>query len=558
MHGSPISTTCFTPDYDRRIAQFWLASPGFDQVTSHPQLHYARKLQEEFKADDIILSINQLRKRFDLMCSDALQFSMVYHKANKMSFSLEESINTSEAQLLETVKEQFHKQTKLPFLFESAWYLLRQHPSWMKNVATEGTYPSESPSASSYDPAADSPDDSESNASESDEEPIVKSATIRRISLRLAAKSSQTAPPSAPTTHANQQAVPSKPINKPAPVKSSTSKRTLPTPTPWAYHPEPRSRPSSCFNNPPTPGQPAAASTTHLNLATIPEPTPSHPSCSSQIRPTDASSSSLTQASPRESSLISSSPPITTTHTAVTPKASKGKEPQTDFKSCDRKRNFDAVTQTDATPQPSKGKKAQTDFRSCDRRRYSDVVIKIESDSEPDHTMSQCPSGGLKSTNKARMKTHKLSYASTQAPAPPSPHPALTQPYPASSGPPGTINQTDRLSTVPRVKHSPDHIRSSQRRTLDETGDTKPAVMSRETRLESISSDEIRVSGTQNVEHVQLELKRMEAKRESERAELEIMKKDLRTCTDEYEKEYFLFKKRKILSRLKAQDALLT
>ncbi|OAV99772.1 hypothetical protein PTTG_00464 [Puccinia triticina 1-1 BBBD Race 1] len=59
----------------------------------------------------------------------------------------------------------------------------------------------------------------------------------------------------------------------------------------------------------------------------------------------------------------------------------------------------------------------------------------------------------------------------------------------------------------------------------------------------------------QKIARLQVEARRLEAETEHERMQLDIMEKDVSTCTDEYEKEFFLFKKRKIISSLKAQEA---
>ncbi|WAR53120.1 hypothetical protein PtB15_2B551 [Puccinia triticina] len=59
----------------------------------------------------------------------------------------------------------------------------------------------------------------------------------------------------------------------------------------------------------------------------------------------------------------------------------------------------------------------------------------------------------------------------------------------------------------------------------------------------------------QKIARLQVEARRLEAETEYERMQLDIMEKDVSTCTDEYEKEFFLFKKRKIISSLKAQEA---
>ncbi|OAV85644.1 hypothetical protein PTTG_30372, partial [Puccinia triticina 1-1 BBBD Race 1] len=59
----------------------------------------------------------------------------------------------------------------------------------------------------------------------------------------------------------------------------------------------------------------------------------------------------------------------------------------------------------------------------------------------------------------------------------------------------------------------------------------------------------------QKITRLQVEARRLEAETEYERMQLDIMEKDVSTCTDEYEKEFFLFKKRKIISSLKAQGA---
>ncbi|KAH9462216.1 hypothetical protein Pst134EB_033309 [Puccinia striiformis f. sp. tritici] len=65
--------------------------------------------------------------------------------------------------------------------------------------------------------------------------------------------------------------------------------------------------------------------------------------------------------------------------------------------------------------------------------------------------------------------------------------------------------------------------------------------------------DEVQIE-TLKINRLQLEVKRLEAETEYERIQLDIMEKDLSSCTDEYEQEFFLFKKRKIIATLKSQD----
>ncbi|KAI7959203.1 hypothetical protein MJO28_002994 [Puccinia striiformis f. sp. tritici] len=69
----------------------------------------------------------------------------------------------------------------------------------------------------------------------------------------------------------------------------------------------------------------------------------------------------------------------------------------------------------------------------------------------------------------------------------------------------------------------------------------------------STTYDEVQIE-TLKINRLQLEVKRLEAETEYERIQLDIMEKDLSSCTDEYEQEFFLFKKRKIIAALKSQD----
>ncbi|KNZ58114.1 hypothetical protein VP01_1999g4 [Puccinia sorghi] len=77
-----------------------------------------------------------------------------------------------------------------------------------------------------------------------------------------------------------------------------------------------------------------------------------------------------------------------------------------------------------------------------------------------------------------------------------------------------------------------------------------------EERIESgstntIQRDEARIEA-QRVNRIQAEVKRIEASTRHSQLELGIMEKDLRNCTDEYEKQFFLIKKRQILAGLMA------
>ncbi|KAA1094702.1 hypothetical protein PGT21_028641 [Puccinia graminis f. sp. tritici] len=79
---------------------------------------------------------------------------------------------------------------------------------------------------------------------------------------------------------------------------------------------------------------------------------------------------------------------------------------------------------------------------------------------------------------------------------------------------------------------------------LDQKDRPGSTVLVNETEMES-----------QKISRLQLEVRRMEAETEYERMQVDIMEKDVSTCTDEYEKEFFLFKKRKIISSLKARES---
>ncbi|KAI9624340.1 hypothetical protein H4Q26_016910 [Puccinia striiformis f. sp. tritici PST-130] len=82
----------------------------------------------------------------------------------------------------------------------------------------------------------------------------------------------------------------------------------------------------------------------------------------------------------------------------------------------------------------------------------------------------------------------------------------------------------------------------------------KRVILDREEQAKSSTTyDEVQIE-TLKINRLQLEVKRLEAKTEYERIQLDIMEKDLSSCTDEYEQEFFLFKKRKIIATLKSQE----
>ncbi|PLW22908.1 hypothetical protein PCASD_12029 [Puccinia coronata f. sp. avenae] len=532
--------TSFTPDYDIRIARFW----------------------KEMKVDGIMIYVKGMRERLELMLSGAVEFSSVYHQAKNISVNLGNP-NPSDAKLVDMAKEQFYRKTGKQFQFESSWHILRQHPEWMKNVVNRETSPSKTRSASSYNPADDSPDDAESIVSASEEQTI--NSTQRRTSLRLAALAAQGTPttsssaPTARTSQTGNSLTRPKSIHKP-PTSSIPPLRPS----------EPRFTASCSSQNPHNSNPPAlsTSSPTVVPLSAI-AGSKCQPICIEASNPTHASHSSLPQLPSQEPFLTPSKAPITTTETDTTPEASKRKIPQTDLRCSGRKRSFDELIQMEscsgldhddldeigsthtilASPQlplPELYFAPSSPPRTLNQADRPSSVARVKKTPPDSSGQSRtCDELGANKTTVSNTETSRGSINSEEI---------RSRGQHVDEGQPErnpveamAANTTDRPSSVSRVKNSPSDS-SAPRCTCNEIREAK-TVLIRETPRGSINPDEIR-SGSQHIDEGELELKRMEATSERDRIELEIMKKDLRTCTDKYEKEYFLVKKRKILARL--------
>ncbi|KAA1108946.1 hypothetical protein PGT21_029658 [Puccinia graminis f. sp. tritici] len=140
--------------------------------------------------------------------------------------------------------------------------------------------------------------------------------------------------------------------------------------------------------------------------------------------------------------------------------------------------------------------------------------------------------------------------------------PKHRSPQSISSSP--MLNQSNTTATVSKPKpQSP----NACKRTIDKLDTTKTTTMSsKETEIDANERKQSEVNKEngaisiacnpapveENLTRLQLEVRRLEAETEYERMLLDIMEKDLTSCTDEYEKRFFIFKKRKILANLES------
>ncbi|EFP89967.1 uncharacterized protein PGTG_16255 [Puccinia graminis f. sp. tritici CRL 75-36-700-3] len=125
-------------------------------------------------------------------------------------------------------------------------------------------------------------------------------------------------------------------------------------------------------------------------------------------------------------------------------------------------------------------------------------------------------------------------------------------------------NQSNTTATVSKPKpQSP----NARKRTIDNLDTTKTTtISSKETEIDANERKQSEVNKEngaisiacnpapveENLTRLQLEVRRLEAETEYERMLLDIMEKDLTSCTDEYEKKFFIFKKRRILANLES------
>ncbi|PLW15119.1 hypothetical protein PCANC_13953 [Puccinia coronata f. sp. avenae] len=127
------------------------------------------------------------------------------------------------------------------------------------------------------------------------------------------------------------------------------------------------------------------------------------------------------------------------------------------------------------------------------------------------------------------------------------------------------ITTTQKSSTAPsKSKNPPVDIKpGSHKRSFHEVGDHEQAThisqgtdgkRGKEVDMQNRPGPTVSDAAPaecEDIDRLQLEVRHMELKMEYERLEMEIMEKDLSSCTDEYEKDFYRCKKRKILARLK-------
>ncbi|KNZ61956.1 uncharacterized protein VP01_132g9 [Puccinia sorghi] len=523
--------------------------PAKEKIYRRIHLPFIRKLRDELKKNGTNLTRNKINNRFAFICFQTLKFSKIYYQTKKKLISAGKDAN--EPVVVEAAKERYLQEDGRPFLFESAWNILRDSPRWtaMASRVEAAQHPSGTPSVSSYDPAADSPDDDASSLSHEIQH-ITNPSLPRRTSARLAAQGT----PLSTCSTAHTKNLPgnsstgSASINKPTNLTFSQPKCSSPRPTPVSRAPEPRFRPFGLSKNSPASGlfgnQPPLTP-----IVVIPT------SCSSE---NSSESSGRTVPPSAVIPKLKKHPPIIppsspTVHDSPPP-------PPEEPSSTTPCHSPPTTTQIDAVSTVSKCQHSPMDPRSSRRKRCYSKVIKIESGSE---------SGEIRKDNKNLCKTIKLDpdsplngpqnrvkacnidSSSDPASPPSTPQVPPRQPSLTPSRLPRTPDQKAHFSPLIKARNAPaNHACSSRRRSLATQEENKRAMLDG-LGSPTVPPEEVRV---ENFNRLQLELKRLEAKSECERIELEIMKKDLRTCTDEYEREFFLFKKRRILARLKADE----
>ncbi|OAV85185.1 hypothetical protein PTTG_30718, partial [Puccinia triticina 1-1 BBBD Race 1] len=119
----------FTPDDDKRIANYWISTPSSKGAKAPLQLIHYAQLVHEFEEMGITVTGDELKTRFKRICKRTLEFSAIFNMMKWASRNLGK--NAPVDNLIEPAMKDYYDQWGKAFRFESAWHVLRHHPKWM-------------------------------------------------------------------------------------------------------------------------------------------------------------------------------------------------------------------------------------------------------------------------------------------------------------------------------------------------------------------------------------------------------------------------------------------
>ncbi|EFP89966.2 uncharacterized protein PGTG_16254 [Puccinia graminis f. sp. tritici CRL 75-36-700-3] len=502
----------FTPDEDKLLAEYWRRCP--DNLTTEGKPHFFRC--QDLSLPEIYERVVQVRtrtmkKRFDFFQRHTLHFSAIYNKLKQSSPNLAGGENPSDGALVEIAKEKYCRQTGRQFGFEPAWYVLRDHPKWMMQ-GMDSTLPVSS---------AEEP-------SPADHLSSTLAQTPRPAESILAA-----------TSEDSFQA------EKPAPSVSPTITSSC-TPGPTAQS---HLSGLKCFLNRRVPNPSVPDSLQAKNLAPLPTITSCTPG------PTSNQSAGSVIPNP-------SGPPYYTESLGTTSSLSNPINQQTDINPSHTRESSVEINSTPLSKKPRIRRSSPPQTTSV----VSEPLPRSDPQSRPSRPLIewQCVPGCPPAIPTDGFGENYSKDASSQTlPVFPTPSPAPL------SEPSCTADQSHTISTVSKEADQSTNIKTSgQKRTFD--GLEKDASSSNAVQLElntnvttcpdkdnntlgSIVLNNASLDGHYDLLRLQLEVRRLEAENESDRMQVTIMEKDVSACTDEFEKEFFLVKKQKILANLKAE-----
>ncbi|KAI9629136.1 hypothetical protein H4Q26_018302 [Puccinia striiformis f. sp. tritici PST-130] len=445
-----------TPDDDKWIAVYWSCNGAHSHKSGHqhslPYLDDVAKVVSQLQKRGFSLTKTQLKARFTRICRETLQFSTLYNKLK------DTNVTRLDADLVEAAKQDYNHQTGKPFLFESAWHVLRVHPIWT-GIGREGT---QSTSASSKKIFSETIITT-SSESKQQPPPASKSTTPRRSSHRIA---------------------------------STTDKQSSIS----------RSQPSRDTDEPDLP------------------PIVSE----SEYQP----SSDYHLSDPGSPNRKSSSQPR---HTVIKPTTPSAVTQRTRSKTHNPVKSIPS-----SVPEKPRSK-------PC--RPSPELVGGMISNAH-----AEPPCGA------ARLSSDSVSVLSASHSASRSRPSCAQAPSATRAESPPMANQAAPTATDFRIQNQLVDIKpSSRKRAFEEVEHPHSEPTNRPDPSRNMNSNRYISSPPppteeQKINRLQLEVKKLEAETEYERIQLDIMDKDLDACTDPYQKEFFLYKKRKILSGLKAKE----
>ncbi|KAA1122455.1 hypothetical protein PGTUg99_037637 [Puccinia graminis f. sp. tritici] len=524
----------FTPDEDKLLAEYWLCCP--DNLTAEGKPHFFRC--QDLSLPEIYEQVVQVRTRTMKKRLDFFQH----------------------AALVEIAKEKYCRQTGRQFGFEPAWYVLCDHPKWMMQ-GMESTLPvssAEEPSPADHlsSTLAQTPLPAESILAATSEDSFQAEKPAPSVSPTL------TSCTPGPTSHlSGLKSFSNRRVPNPSVPDSFQAKEPVPSPSIASSTPGPTShlsaRPTSpisgrtcffgqCVSNPAVPDSLQAK-----NLAPLPTITSCTPG------PTSHQSPGPVIPNP-------SGPPYYTESLGTTSSLSNSINQQTDINPSHTRESSVEVISTPLSKKP----RIRRSSPPLTTLVVPEPLPRSDPQSRPSRPLIErqcipgCPPAIPADSFGENYSSSSKDASSQTLPVFPTPSPTPL------SEPSCTTDQSHTISTVSKEADQSTNIKTSgKKRTFD--GLEKDASSSNAAQLElntnvttcldkdnntlgSIVLNNASLDGHYDLLRLQLEVRRLEAENESDRMQVTIMEKDVSACTDEFEKEFFLVKKQKILANLKA------